>query len=261
MGLSLGVEVETGAVVPAVSVREEGDLLRNSPVNPLTDSDPPVRVLLADDQRLMLTALRTYVDSDSGLTAVGEAMNGEAAITQVRALQPDVVLMDLRMPIMDGVQATAQIVEEFPQVRVLVLTAFQSNEYVVSALRAGASGYLLKDAEPEEVIRAIRTIHGGGSVVSAAVASILIREVVRDAPRPREMDPDVQRRAALLSARERDVVEVLCRGRGNREIAKTLGMSEATVKTHLSNVMQKLEVHGRLQIAVFALREGLVVPS
>lgn len=227
---------------------------------PGPDADPSaqgISVLLVDDQRLMLTALRTYVDTDARLDVVGEAMNGEAAVQQVRALRPDVVLMDLQMPLMNGVQATTCIHEESPQVRILALTAFQSDEYVVPALRAGASGYLLKDAEPEEILAAIHTVHGGGSVVSSAVAGTLIRTLVEEAPR-RPMDQEIQRKAASLSAREYDVVVALCEGKSNREIAKALTMSEATVKTHLSNVMHKLEVHDRLQIAVMALREGIV---
>lgn len=220
-------------------------------------SEQQISVLLVDDQRLMLTALRAYVNSDSRLKVVGEAMNGEAAVQQVRALRPDVVLMDLQMPVMDGVVATEYIAAEFPQVQILALTAFQSDEYVVPVLRAGANGYLLKGAEPEEVLAAIHTVHAGGSVVSSAVACTLIHTLKQEAPR-RAADQEVQRKAALLSARELDVVEALCEGKSNREIAKSLAMSEATVKTHLSNVLHKLEVHDRLQIAVMALREGIV---
>lgn len=219
----------------------------------------PLRVLLVDDQKIMLTALKTYLGDAEDLQVVGEATDGRAAIVQARGLRPDVVLMDLQMPGMDGVEATAQIVRDNSAVAVVAVTTFQTEEYVIPALRAGASGYLLKSEEPEVIIEAVRAAARGESVVSREITRLLIRSVERT---PEKVaDDDVLARAATLSARERDVLAALCQGRSNREIGRVLDLSETTVKTHISSIMLKLDVRDRVQIVVTALTNGLVPSS
>lgn len=230
------------------------------PPHTLTAMSPGerLRILLVDDQPMVRSALRAYVESAPDMEVVGEAMSGTAARSQVRALEPDVVLMDLQMPVMDGIEATRAIAADHPDVQILALTSHQSESYVLPALRAGASGYLLKDEEPEDILAAIRTVQSGGSAVSPAIARMLISTVATMGAPGSTVDHEIARRAGLLSDRERDVLEVLCRGRSNREIARELGLTESTVKTHVSSLMAKLQVQDRLQVVVLALSQGLV---
>ena len=219
------------------------------------------KVLIVDDQQLMLRALRVFIDAEDDLVVVGEARNGRAAIEQCRALRPDLVVMDLQMPVLDGIEATRSITREHPEVKVLAVTTFHSEDWVIPALRAGAGGYVVKDSEPHEIVGAVRSVLAGEAAISRRVAATLVRSVVSDAepagPRPEEV-------AALegLSEREREVVALLCEGRSNREIAAALFVSEPTVKSHLSHILTKMEVRDRVQVVIKAYRTGLVtIPS
>ncbi|GAB3042581.1 response regulator transcription factor [Sediminivirga luteola] len=214
-----------------------------------------IKVLVADDQPLMREAMRIFVDRADDMTVVGEAGDGAVALTQVRTLRPDVVLMDMQMPVMDGVEATRQITEEFPETRVLAVTTFSSEQYLVPALRAGASGYLVKDAEPEEFVDGVRDIHAGAGAFSRGVARDLI-EAVRATSRKRVMT----RVAAheRLNDREQAIVDLLAQGKSNAEIGADLGLAEATVKANLGKIMAKWQVRDRVQVLIHAARLGLV---
>lgn len=219
------------------------------------------KVLIVDDQQLMLRALRVFIDAEDDLVVVGEARNGRAAIEQCRALRPDLVVMDLQMPVLDGIEATRSITREHPEVKVLAVTTFHSEDWVIPALRAGAGGYVVKDSEPHEIVGAVRSVLAGEAAISRRVAATLVRSVVSEpepaGPRPEEV-------AALegLSEREREVVALLCEGRSNREIAAALFVSEPTVKSHLSHILAKMGVRDRVQVVIKAYRTGLVaIPS
>jgi len=217
----------------------------------------PAKVLIVDDQRLMLGALRVFIDTEEDLVVVGEAQDGKVAVAQVRALRPDVVVMDLQMPVLDGVQATRAITREFPATKVLAVTTFHSEDWVIPALKAGAGGYVVKDSEPHEIVGAIRAVLAGESALSRQVAATLIRSVAAEPHRPVPRPPDAEL-AEVLSQRERTVVELLCEGHSNREIAARLHLSEPTVKSHLRNILMKREVRDRVQVVIKAYRTGLV---
>jgi len=214
-----------------------------------------IRVLLVDDHVVVRRGLRAFVETEPELEVIGEAGNGAAALdllAQWRTLGeplPDVVLMDLRMPRMDGTEATERIVERFPGVRVVVLTSFGEVERVHSALAAGAAGYLLKDAEPGEVAAAIRAAARGEVHLDSAVAGQLVRRI--SAPRIG---------LTALTAREREILTLVAQGHPNRTIAERLVISERTARTHVSNVLSKLQLSSRTQAALFAIREGLIPP-
>ncbi|WP_131104639.1 response regulator [Ornithinimicrobium sufpigmenti] len=214
-----------------------------------------MRLLLVDDQQLMLQALRVFIENEDDLEVVGEASDGIVAIQQARALQPDVVVMDLQMPRMDGVEATRQLLETVPDVKVVAVTAFYSQEYVIPALKAGASGYLVKDSSPADIIAGIRAAVAGEFVVSPQVTEILVRSVV-DHP-----EADLRETSSAeelgLTDREMDVVRLLCEGCSNREIAQQLHLAEPTVKSHIGRIMAKLGVRDRVQIVIAAYRLGL----
>jgi DNA-binding NarL/FixJ family response regulator len=219
----------------------------------------PIRVLLVDDQPLMRVGFAMVLDAEEDLDVVGEAGDGAAALAQVRALSPHVVLMDVRMPGMNGIDATERIVAEHPEVRVLVLTTFDLDEYAFAALRAGASGFLLKDAEPAALIGAIRAVASGDAVVAPRVTRRMLElfapqlPVHADEPTSRT-DP----RLAALTPRELEVLRAVARGLSNTEIATEFFVSEATVKTHIGNVLSKLEVRDRVQAVILAYESGLV---
>lgn len=218
-----------------------------------------IRVLLVDDQALMRMGFSMVLDAEDDLEVVGEAGDGEAAVAQVRALEPDVVLMDVRMAGMNGIDATARIVADFPRVRVLVLTTFDLDEYAFAALRAGASGFLLKDAEPAALAAAIRTVAGGDSVVSPRVTRRMLELFAPHLPVKDEAPPsDVDPRVATLTPREVEVWEAIARGLSNHEIAEEFFLSEATVKTHVGNVLSKLGVRDRVQAVIVAYESGIV---
>lgn len=214
-----------------------------------------VRVLLADDDTLVRHALGFFVGEVDGLTVVGEAADGRVAVDMCATLRPDVVLMDMQMPVMDGITATREITTANPATKVLAVTTFSPHRHVVPALRAGASGYLLKDSEPEELVAAIRAVHEGGFVLSKDISGALV-EAVRNATDPTPSAPLTT--AEALTDRERDVVVLLAEGLTNGEIARRLCVSEATVKTHLGRVMVKWKCRDRVQVLIRAARAGVV---
>jgi DNA-binding NarL/FixJ family response regulator len=219
----------------------------------------PIRVLLVDDQPLMRMGFAMVLDAEEDLDVVGEAGDGAAALTQVRALAPHVVLMDVRMPGMNGIDATRQIIAEHPEVRVLVLTTFDLDEYAFAALRAGASGFLLKDSEPAALIGAIRTVASGDAVVAPRVTRRMLELFAPHLPvRADEPTSRADPRLNALTPRELEVLRAVARGLSNTEIASELFVSEATVKTHSGNILSKLEVRDRVQAVIVAYESGLV---
>ena len=218
-----------------------------------------IRVLLADDQALVRAGLRVLFEGEPDIVVAGEAANGEEAVALARHGRPDVVLMDIRMPGLDGLEATKQIAadEELADVRVLILTTFEIDEYVFEALRAGASGFLLKDTEPTELIQGVRVIAGGDALLSPSVTRRLIGELVS-----RPAVPDFERERAKLEPltdREREVMALVGLGLSNDEIAERLTVSPATAKTHVSRAMIKLGARDRAQLVVLAYETGLVL--
>jgi DNA-binding NarL/FixJ family response regulator len=219
------------------------------------------RVLLADDQELMRMGFRMVMDTQPDLEIVGEASNGIEAVAAVRELAPDVVLMDVRMPEMDGVQATRSIVESGCDTRIVILTTFDLDEYVYAALRAGASGFLLKDAPPTDLLSAIRAVASGDAVVAPSVTRRLLSSYAHRLPAPEQGDRAEDERLALLTSREHEVMLLLARSLSNAEIAEQLVLSEATVKSHVGRILSKLELRDRVQIVVFAYETGLITPT
>jgi DNA-binding NarL/FixJ family response regulator len=220
------------------------------------------RVLLADDQELMRMGFRMVMDTQPDLEIVGEASNGVEAVEAARSLEPDVVLMDVRMPELDGVQATRLIVESQASVRIIILTTFDLDEYVYAALRAGASGFLLKDAPPAELLSAIRAVGSGDAVVAPSVTRRLLSRYADRLPAAdAEQDGVEDERMELLTAREREVLLQVAGSLSNAEIAERLVLSEATVKSHVGRILAKLELRDRVQIVVFAYETGLITPT
>ncbi len=212
-----------------------------------------IRVLVADDQELVRTGFRLILAGEPGISVVGDAADGRAAVELTRSLRPDVVLMDIRMPVLDGLAATQALVAD-PDCasRVLVLTTFDDDGYVFAALEAGASGYLLKDAPAEQLVAAIHVVASGEAILAPAVTTRLVREVAT-----RRRDPDSVRAVQRLSARETEVLGHVADGRSNAEIAAALVLSEATVKTHVARILAKLGARDRVQAVVTAYRSGL----
>ena len=218
----------------------------------------PIRVLVVDDQELVRSGFCVILDAADGITVVGEAANGEAAVSQVAEHEPDVVLMDIRMPGMDGLEATRRITgapEAAP--KVVMLTTFDLDDYVYEALRAGASGFLLKDSPRHDLIAAVRAAAAGDALLAPSVTRRLIEQFAR---RPPETSPSPSQLASL-TARERDVLLLLARGHSNAEIATVLFVSEATVKTHVGNLLAKLGLRDRVQAVILAYETGIVVPG
>ena len=216
-----------------------------------------IRVVLADDQTLVRAGFRGLLDHSDDIEVVGEASNGAQAVETVAATRPDIVLMDVRMPVLDGVKATAAIVARFPATRVVVLTTFELDEYVFEALRAGASGFLLKDIEPEELRQAVRVVAGGDMLISPRITSRLVSALVSRAPHA----PADDARLAVLTDREREVMSLVAGGLTNEEIGRRLSMSPATARTHVHRAMAKLRVRDRAQLVVLAYQTGLVAPG
>ena len=219
-----------------------------------------VRVLLVDDQALVRLGFRAVLEQEPDLEVVGEAGDGAHAVTMARALRPDVTLMDVRMPAMDGIEATRRIVESGVRARVLVLTTFDLDEYVYAALRAGASGFLLKDALPADLLAGIRIVAAGDAAVAPGVTRRLIETFTPHLPTATGRTP-VDERLDDLTDRERDVLVQLARGRSNAEIAQLLFISEATVKVHVGRILGKLGLRDRAQVVVFAYENGVVRPG
>ena len=231
------------------------------------EARPPIRVGLVDDQQLVRAGFRMVIDSQPDLEVVVEAGNGVEALRRLAVVRTDVVLMDVRMPELDGLAATARLTAADPAPgsgtqpvpRVIVLTTFDLDEYVLSAIKAGASGFLLKDAPPEEMLAAIRTVHGGEAVIAPSATRRLLERLVISLP-------DLQERPVHpglgdLTDREREVLVLMARGRSNTEIASDLFVAEATVKTHVGRVLAKLGVRDRVQAVVVAYESGLVTPG
>jgi DNA-binding NarL/FixJ family response regulator len=215
-------------------------------------------VLIADDQALVRVGLRKILESEPEMTVVGEAADGEDAVAAARRLRPDVVLMDIRMPVLDGIEASRRIIRAQPGTRVLILTTFGLDGYVYDALRAGASGFMLKDAPPEEIVAAVRIVANGEALLAPAVTRSVIEEFARQQPAAVPAPPPA---VAGLTPREREVLDLLARGFSNHEICEQLVISEATAKTHVARILQKLDLRDRVQAVIYAYESGLVSPG
>ncbi|MEU5529715.1 response regulator transcription factor [Micromonospora chersina] len=222
-------------------------------------TDPPIKVLLADDEGLVRSGFKVLLDVEDDITVVGEATNGAEAVERARATRPDVVLMDIRMPKLDGIQATTQITETcgLEQVRVLILTTYDTDEYVFDALQAGASGFLLKDAGPAELLHAIRVVAAGDALLAPRITRRLIGQFTAR----RTAAQAAEDRLAVLTQREREVLALVGRGLSNTEIGTELFLSPATARTHVSHAMAKLAARDRAQLVVIAYQTGLVGPE
>jgi DNA-binding NarL/FixJ family response regulator len=220
-------------------------------------TEPRVRVLIVDDDDLMRAGLRGVLASDEAIELVGEANDGREATYRVRLLRPDVVLMDVRMPDLDGISATRELTAAFPDVKVVILTTFEQDDYIFGALSAGASGFLLKRTRPEELIAAIHTIASGDSLLSPSVTSRVVERMAGQPPPDAAADPRLEE----LTPRETQVLELVARGHSNAEIAAGLFIEESTVKTHVKRVLAKLNVRDRVQAVIFAYESGLTRPG
>ncbi|MGD2205144.1 MAG: response regulator transcription factor [Anaerolineae bacterium] len=214
-----------------------------------------IRILLVDDQRLMREGLRILLELEPDLDVVGEATSGQDALEAYAALQPDVVLMDVRMPGMDGVEATWRLRERWPDARVVILTTFDDDEYVFEGLRAGAQGYMLKDVSGGDLAQAVRTVAAGGALIQPSVARKVVAEFARVAPPARQADAGL---AEPLSEREGEILELLAQGLTNRQIADRLSLAEGTVKNYVTAILSKLGARDRTQAALRARELGLI---
>lgn len=215
-----------------------------------------IRVLLADDQEVVRIGFRMIIDGEDDMEVVGEAEHGVAAVEMTAELEPDIVLMDVRMPLRDGIAATRAIGERSPETRVLVITTFDLDEYVLGALRAGAAGFLLKDVEPAALIEGIRTVVRGDALIASGVTRSLIDYAMQQREEPAgSVDPKV---LEPLSEREREVLTFMAKGLSNAEVAAALYLGETTVKSHVSNLLAKLHLRSRVQAVVLAYESGLV---
>ena len=209
----------------------------------------PIRLLIVDDQGIVRKGVRALLAEVDGMKVVGEAGDGLEAVKQAEALQPDVILMDMVMPVMDGIEATRQIMAKQPKARILVLTSFAADDKVFPAIKAGALGYLLKDSEPEDLIKAIKNIYRGEAVLHPNIARKVLEELSHPAGSPPMPEP--------LTERELEVLQLVAQGLSNQEIAKRLVIGDATVRTHIGNILNKLHLANRVQAALYALRKGL----
>ena len=218
----------------------------------------PVSVVVVDDQQLVRAGFHALLGSDPDIDVVGEAANGIEALEVGGACKPDVVLMDVRMPEMDGLEATRRLLADNPATRVLILTTFDLDEYVYEALRAGASGFLLKDTPPEELVEAITIVARGDALLAPSITRRVIEEFVRRPPASaRKVPPELEE----LTAREREMLRYIARGLSNAEIAKAAFVSETTVKTHVAHILMKLRLRDRVQAVVYAYENGVVQPG
>jgi NarL family two-component system response regulator LiaR len=215
----------------------------------MTESTRTIRILVADDHAIVRKGIQAVLEIVPDIEVVGEAANGREAVAQAAALGPDVILMDLVMPVTDGIEAIGQIRDYQPEARILVLTTFAGEDKILPAIKAGALGYHLKDSRPEDLVRAIRQVYRGESSLHPLIARKVLEELSRPSDRPPTRDP--------LTPREVEVLRLLAQGLGNPEIAEKLVITEATVRTHVSNITSKLHVASRTQAALYALREGI----
>ena len=209
----------------------------------------PIRVFIAEDHAIVRKGIRALLTLEPGVEVIGDAGDGREAVRGIARSQPDVILMDLVMPELDGIQAIRQVIARDPEARILVLTSFSSDDKVFPAIKAGAMGYLLKDSGPEEVVRAIRQVHGGESSLHPRIARKLMQELARPPEQPPTADP--------LTDREVEVLRLVAQGKNNRDIAEELSITEGTVRVHVSSILSKLHLASRTQATLYALREGL----
>lgn len=224
-----------------------------------TDTASPgndIRVLLVDDQELVRAGFRMVLEASPGIVVVAEACDGQSAVMQAKALRPDVILMDVRMPVMDGVSATRMIIADDPDARIIVLTTFDLDEYAFGALRAGASGFLLKDVAPHELLRSIRAVAAGDAALSSRVSRRMLELFGGRLPEGTPADGD--QAVAALTSREREVLLAMAAGRSNAEIGQAMFVTESTVKTHVSRVLMKLGLRDRVHAVIFAYEHGLI---
>lgn len=212
-------------------------------------SDEIIRILIVDDHAVVRKGIRALLETEPTLEVLGEAENGLIALEKFEDLKPDVLLLDLLMPKMSGIEVIRDLKGKYPGVKILVLTSFAADEQVFPAIKAGALGYLLKDTQPEDLINAIRQVHRGESSLSPSVARKVLQEVFQPGEKPLSPDP--------LTNRELEVLQVLAKGKSNREIGQTLHITEATVRTHVSNILAKLHLASRTEAALYALKEGM----
>jgi DNA-binding NarL/FixJ family response regulator len=216
-----------------------------------------IKVLLVDDQAMVRAGLRMILEAEPDIQVIGEAEDGTKAISSVRTLQPDVVLMDIQMPVMNGLEATRRIVHEGERLsRVLILTTFERDDYIFEALRSGASGFILKNAPPEDLVTAVRVVAEGNSLLAPSVTRRIIAEFAQ-----RPVRPLVKNEVEHLTEREIEVLKLIAKGHTNAEIANELVVSEATIKTHVSNLLTKLGLRDRVQAVVYAYESGLIQPG
>lgn len=224
-------------------------------------NDQAITILLVDDQPLLRMGFRLILEGEDDLRIVGEASNGAEAVRQARELNPDVVLMDVRMPVLDGIEATRAIAESGARCRIIILTTFDVDEYAFAGLQAGASAFLLKDAAPSELISAVRVVASGDAVVAPRITQRLLETYVRGVARPALVAPAPDPLLADLTPRETEMLQAMAEGLSNAEIAHRYFLSEATVKTHVRRILTKLHLRDRVQAVVYAYETGLVVPS
>jgi DNA-binding NarL/FixJ family response regulator len=216
-------------------------------------SAEPIRVLLVDDDELMRAGLAAVLSSDPAIKVVGQASTGRLALERARAVHPEIVVMDVRMPDLDGIAATRRLLAAGPEVKVIILTTFEQDDYIFDAIGAGASGFLLKRTRPEELLAAIHAVAAGDSLLSPSVTRTVLQHLARQ---PMSA-PDATRQLAELTPRELQVLELVARGHSNREIAATLVIEESTVKTHIKRILLKLDLHDRIHAVIFAYETGL----
>ncbi|SFG38948.1 two component transcriptional regulator, LuxR family [Halobacillus alkaliphilus] len=212
-----------------------------------------IRVMLVDDHLIVLRGLKFFLNTQTDINVVGEVENGKVALEKIEDLQPDVILMDLMMPVMDGVEATKEILKRYPESKIVVLTSYSDQDHVIPALQAGAAGYQLKDVDPDELVKAIRTAHQGEKLLHPKATSLLLSEMSHD----QKKKEAAATATFTLTKREKDVLYQITLGKSNKEISAALYITEKTVKTHVSNLLSKLEVHDRTQAAIYAMKHDM----